>query len=263
MDIDKQSLYEAACRIARAGGDHTLQYFKRSLEVEQKADLTPVTIADRETESLMREMITRDFPSHKIVGEEFGITNPDSPVSWVLDPIDGTKSFIHGIGMYTTLLGVLVDNQPIIGIIYAPAMDEFCSACSGEGTLLNGKAVTVRRSEGLSQSTLLTTDMAELARQGCLDAWTRLCEPGSLQRTWGDAYGHMMVACGRADLMFDPILNIWDAAPLLTVVTEAGGCFFDRSGAANIAGGSAISTTPGLRDQVKAILCQAPDGTHA
>jgi myo-inositol-1(or 4)-monophosphatase len=176
--------------------------------------------------------------------------NPDARVQWILDPIDGTQSFIHGIPLYTTLIGVLVDGQPTVGIIYAPAMDELCDAAIGHGTRLNGVPVRVRQTTDLSQATLITTDQRNIARYGRIDVVDALIAEVGLHRTWGDAYGHMMVATGRADIMIDPILNIWDAAALYPCVMEAGGVYMDANGKADIRSGNGISCVPGLRDEL-------------
>ena len=121
---DLNTLVQAAEEIAKIGGAYTLNYFKKKIEVISKTDDSPVTIADRETEMLIRKEIEKRFPNHGIIGEEYGITRPDAAIQWVLDPIDGTKSFIHGVPFYTTLIGIMIDKEPIIGVINAPALDE-------------------------------------------------------------------------------------------------------------------------------------------
>lgn len=249
-----KELLSAATEIARIGGRHTLKYYKKDVEVISKADDSPVTIADRETEKIIREEIQKRYPGHGIIGEEFGKTNEDSNIQWVLDPIDGTKSFIHGVPFYTTLIGILIDNEPKVGIIYAPALDEMCAAAIGEGVTLNGKPCSVRKTKKLEEATFLVTEIYRFAEMGQGDLFQDLLKATKLHRTWGDAYGHMMVATGRADLMYDPILNIWDAAALLPVVQEAGGVFRDRDGNATIHTGNGYSTNPELAGQVQKIF---------
>lgn len=245
-----QELLDSAIEFARAGGALTLEHFRTTLDVIRKSDASPVTVADRDAEWLIREAVLKRYPDHGIIGEEHGIVNPDARVQWILDPIDGTQSFIHGIPLYTTLIGVLVDGQPTVGIIYAPAMDELCDAAIGLGTRLNGVPVRVRQTTDLSQATLLTTDQRNIARYGRIDVVDALIADVGLHRTWGDAYGHMMVATGRADIMIDPILNIWDAAALYPCVMEAGGVYMDVDGNADIRSGNGISVVPGLRDEL-------------
>ena len=249
-----KELLSAAVEIARLGGAHTLAYFKKDVEVISKADDSPVTIADRETEQILREEILKRYPGHGIIGEEYGRTNEGSRIQWVLDPIDGTKSFIHGIPFYTNLIGILIDNEPVVGVIYAPALDELCAAGTGLGATLNGNPCRVRETKELKEATLLVTDILSFRDYGLEPPFRELLEKTKLHRTWGDAYGHMMVATGRADIMFDPILNIWDAAALLPVLREAGGIFSDTKGVETIHSGNGFSTNKALYPKVKAIL---------
>lgn len=251
---DIKELLEAAIEIADLGGKHTLKYFKKDVEVISKADDSPVTVADRETEQLIRKEILKRYPDHGIIGEEFGKTNPDSTIQWVLDPIDGTKSFIHGVPFYTTLIGIMIDNNPVVGIINAPALDELCAAASGHGATLNGKPCSVRETTELKEATFLVTEIRRFQEVGKEAEFQELMAATNLHRTWGDAYGHMMVAIGRADLMFDPLLNIWDAAALLPVLKEAGGIFSDTNGVETIHSGNGFSTNKALYPKVKAIF---------
>lgn len=249
-----EELLNAATEIAKIGGHHTLKYFKKEVEVISKADDSPVTIADRETEQVMRREINKRYPDHGIIGEEFGKENEESNIQWVLDPIDGTKSFIHGIPLYTTLIGILVENEPQVGIIYAPVLEELCAAAIGHGATLNGKPCHVRTTETLEEATFLVTEIDRFRLMGQQDLFQELMDHTKLHRTWGDAYGHMMVATGRADLMYDPELNIWDAAALLPVVQEAGGIFSDNKGQQTIHSGHGYSTNKALFPQVKNIV---------
>lgn len=246
MNTSLSELRDAAVEFAKAGGDSTLKHFQQSFELEFKSDQSPVTNADRESEKLIREKIKEHFPGHGIIGEEYGAENEDSDVVWVLDPIDGTQSFIHGIPMYTTLIGILVNNKPEVGVIYAPALSEMASAATGLGCHLNGEVCSVRECKSMAEATFLTTEVARFYNHGYYEAFEELLHASRIHRTWGDAYGHMMVAAGRADVIFDPIMNIWDAAALLPVVTEAGGSFTDIHGKATIESGNGISANPDL-----------------
>ncbi len=243
-------LKQAAMEFAREGGDSTLNYFNKSFELEIKDDDSPVTNADREAEATIREKIREHFPGHGIIGEEFGKENEDSDVIWILDPIDGTKSFIHGVPFYTTLIGILVKNKPEIGVIYAPALNEMVSAGKGLGCYHNGEKTSVRTCSNLSDATFLSTDVTSFEEHGFQAALTELLQSTRIHRTWGDAYGHMLVATGRADIMIDAILHIWDAAALLPIITEAGGSYSDLSGNASIESGNAISTNKTLKDKI-------------
>lgn len=250
MEISLKDLQDAAAEFAKAGGQSTLNYFKKSFDLEFKSDNTPVTNADRKAEKIIRELINNSFPSHGIIGEEFGTENEESDIVWVLDPIDGTQSFIHGIPFYTTLIGILINGTPEVGIIYAPALNEIASAATGLGCTLNGSTIQTRTCDDLSKATFLTTDVTTYNDHGFQKPLDSLLKSARIHRTWGDAYGHMMVAAGRADIMIDPILSIWDAAALLPVLKEAGGSFTDVHGKETIDTGNAISTNKTLIKQI-------------
>ena len=249
-----KELLDAAIDIARIGGEHTLKYFKKDINIISKEDDSPVTIADRETEQILRKEIQKRYPDHGIIGEEFGQTNKGSSITWVLDPIDGTKSFIHGVPFYTTLIGILVDNEPVVGIIYAPALDEICAAGIGLGATYNGEPCRVSTLKDLSEATFLVTEIERFRLMGQQELFQELLDRTKLHRTWGDAYGHMMVATGRADLMYDPELNIWDAAALLPVIKESGGIFSDVKGNQTIHSGNGYSTNEYLYPELKKIF---------
>lgn len=254
MSFDLNQVHKVAIDIARQAGRHTLKYFRQSFEVELKDDESPVTTADRETEKIMREEIQKRFPDHGILGEEFGKTNSESNVQWILDPIDGTRSFIHGIPFYTSLIGVNVNHEPQIGVVYAPALDELYEAAVEKGARLNGQVCSVRECDDLSKATFLSTDVTTPADFDYEQPFRELLARTPFHRTWGDAYGHMMVAAGRADLMFDPVLNIWDAAPIITILKEAGGIFSDTAGRQTIQTGNGFSCSKTLYPSVLEIF---------
>lgn len=247
---DLSTLLKAAERFARAGGDSTLNYFNKPFDLEYKQDQTPVTTADREAEQVIRDAIAREFPDHGIVGEEFGSDDADRDTVWVIDPIDGTRSFIHGVPLYTTLIGVLVEGVPQAGVIYAPALGEMVAAATGLGARLNGRECRVREVSDLNRATFLTTDTRHVRERGFQEPYEKLLAQCGVHRTWGDAYGHMLVATGRADFMFDPELEIWDAAALLPIVTEAGGVFSDVKGEQTIRSRNALSCTRAIHETV-------------
>lgn len=247
---DLEKLRHSAETIAKLGGDSTLNYFKKIYDLEYKEDESPVTTADRETETIIRDAIEKQFPDHGIIGEEFGSLGEERDIVWVIDPIDGTKSFIHGIPFYTTLIGILADGEPVVGVIYAPALNELVSAAEGLGASLNKRPCNARPCNNLGDATFLTTDIKNIEKYGFTTPYRDLLTKVNIHRTWGDAYGHLMVATGRADLMFDPVLSIWDAAALLPVVTESGATYCDIQGACTIQTGNALSMAPGIRDEV-------------
>jgi histidinol-phosphatase len=254
---------EFAVEIARQAGEVTLRYFRRSdLAVERKADQSPVTIADRSAEELLRKRISERFADDSIIGEELGEHSGGSAFQWVLDPIDGTKSFIHGVPLYTTLVAVLQDGEPFIGVIHAPALGETAYAAKGTGAWYikerGAKPQPVRVSDvdRLSDGLVLTSEIESFRQRRAGDAtemFLGLQRSARLSRTWGDGYGYLMVATGRAEVMIDPLMNLWDAAPLLPIIEEAGGHFGDWSGKPTIRAGEALACNRSVVDEVLAI----------
>nr|BCX00389.1 MAG: histidinol phosphate phosphatase [Bacteroidota bacterium] len=230
-----------AVEIAWGAGRITLRYFQTHLVAEEKADRSPVTIADREAEAYLRAQIQRHYPDHGIIGEEFGAHQPASPFQWVLDPIDGTRSFLCGVPLYGVLVGMLYEREPVVGVAYFPALEELVYAARGEGCRWNGRPARVSRTDRLSDAVLLYTDP-----RGFPEEKRRLLEhlrpQVRLERSWGDAYGHVLVATGRADIMLDPVMNLWDCAALYPIIREAGGTFTDWRGRPSIEAGEALST---------------------
>ncbi|MGD9634041.1 MAG: histidinol-phosphatase [Pirellulales bacterium] len=264
-DDPLQIRLEAAVRWTREAGDLTLNYFRRSdLTVEFKADSSPVTIADRSAEELLRKRISERFPDDSILGEEFGAAVGSSGYQWVLDPIDGTKSFVHGVPLYTTLVAVLEGDQPRIGVIYAPAVGEMVFAAEGGGcwhvdTHNADAAPTPARVSGvrkLSEALFLTSEVPSFSKsrkKDSLAVYLELQKAARLTRTWGDGYGYLMVATGRAEVMVDPVMNLWDVAPLQTVIQEAGGHFSDWKGNATVHAGESVATNGLVTDEVLAL----------
>ncbi len=250
----KKELLQYAIYLARSAGKKTLRHFRESVMVEHKKDDSPVTEADREAERWMRDRIGEQYPEHGIIGEEYGRSGEQKSVQWILDPIDGTHSFIHGIPLYTTLIAVIIDGKPEIGVIYAPATDELCEAAAGLGARYNDTDCRVSDTSLLQESTLLSTDITTIREEGLEKPFAVLLDQCRLHRTWGDAYGHMMVAAGRADIMFDPVLKIWDAATILPILQEAGGQFLDFSGNAGIDSGHGFSANEKLAEQVLTVM---------
>ncbi|HEX3999045.1 MAG TPA: histidinol-phosphatase [Pirellulales bacterium] len=233
---------------AQEAGRLTLGYFQRpDLAVERKADASPVTVADRQAEELLRERIGAAFPDDAIVGEEFPDRPGTSGCRWILDPIDGTKSFIHGVPLYGTLIGMESGSQSVLGIIHLPALDECVYAAVGSGAWhVRGNAppipARVSQTERFCESLFCTSEVASFGPRGAMPVYERLQAAARLSRTWGDCYGYMMVATGRAELMVDPIMNVWDAAAILPILEEAGGTFTDWQGRPTIHSGEGLAT---------------------
>ncbi|HLK11340.1 MAG TPA: histidinol-phosphatase [Candidatus Binatia bacterium] len=247
-----RELLAVAVEAARAGGRRTLAHFGAGTAVEWKADGTPVTAADREAERAMREVIGRAFPDHGVLGEEEGETRGAAAVRWIIDPLDGTKTFVRGVPLYGTLVGVEVDGDPAVGVIHLPALGETVAAARGEGCTWNGRPCRVSAAAQLDDALVVVTDeRAARARSG---AWARLAAATRMQRTWGDCYGYALVATGRAEVALDPVMNVWDCAALLPIVEEAGGRFTDWRGRRTIRGGEAVATNGALHAAVLDVL---------
>jgi histidinol-phosphatase len=250
--IPLSDLLSVAVDAAYAGGRRTLAYFNTAVEVETKADDTPVTCADREAEAIIKQIIHRHYPSHAILGEETGATPGDADYRWIIDPIDGTKTFIHGVPLYGVLIGVEVRGKASVGVIYMPAMDEMICAADGLGCQWNGRVGRVSTVDRLEDATLLTTSILQCQKRG--KAFDILASRTKLQRSWGDCYGYALVATGRAEIMLDPQMNPWDCAPMLPILSEAGGKFSSWDGKSTIYGADAVAANEALFDQVVSIL---------
>lgn len=238
-----------AAELAREAGRITLNYYRRGVAVETKADNSPVTIADRETEQFIRQRIQEAWPDHGILGEEFDAVRPDAPWRWVIDPIDGTKSFVHGVPLYTVLLALEHEGEPVVGVIHNPPQDETVAAAIGLGCTYNGDPCRVSETEDLAKAWVHSTDFSDLLRRR--PAFGRaLIERAGFTRTWADGYGYLLVACGRADVMVDPVVNRWDWSALKPVILEAGGRFTDMDGDPSIKGENVIAANPKLHQQV-------------
>lgn len=218
------------------------------IEVEAKADGSPVTVADREAERVMRAAIARAYPDHGIVGEEFGAERPDAECCWVLDPIDGTKSFVSRVPLFAILVGLRHRGQPALGVIDQPILRERAVG-DGVSATLNGAPTRVAEAP-LASAVLLTTDAEHIARHHPSARWPELARAGAFCRTWGDGYGHLMVAAGRAHVMADPVMNPWDLIPVLPVLRGAGAVATAWDGGDPLAAGNVVAAAPGLHAEV-------------
>lgn len=214
-----------------------------------------MTIADRNAEEFLRGAIARAFPDDAILGEEFGETPGDSGFQWILDPLDGTKSFIHGVPLFGTLVGVEYDGRCVVGVCHFPVLGETAWGAIGLGAWwqqAGGEPRPARVSavSDLSQGMFCFTTVQGFGRIGRMDAFEAFVAAAGLARGWGDCYGHVLVATGRAEVMVDPLMNAWDCAALVPIVEEAGGSFMDWTGATNIRSGNGISVNAVLRETV-------------
>ena len=245
-------LLSVAMEAAYLGGRRTLSYFNTGIEVERKSDLTPVTRADRECEQLIRQTIQRYYPTHSVIGEEWGESQGDPQYKWVVDPIDGTKTFIHGVPLYGTLIGIEVKGVPSVGVIYMPALDEMVSAARGAGCRWNGRKAHVSSQATLREAAVMSSSIVSCYKR--TENFARLAERTLLQRTWGDCYGYLLVATGRAEAMVDPALKLWDCAAILPIMEEAGGRFTTWDGKATIYADDGVASNGVLHDEVLSTL---------
>ncbi len=248
------ALRSFAAELAWQAGKLTMRYFQTQVAIDSKADASPVTVADREAERLMRELIEARYPQHSILGEEEGETRPGATFKWILDPIDGTKTFVRGVPMYAVLVGLEREGEMVVGAVNIPPLGELLHAAQGQGCSWNGREARVSPTSSLADALLLCTDAGSMARHGRAAAYERLVAATKMQRSWGDAYGYVLVATGRAELMLDAIMSPWDCAALLPVLQEAGGSFTDWRGTPDIYANEAIATNGMLLPDVLALV---------
>ncbi|MCC7366400.1 MAG: histidinol-phosphatase [Dehalococcoidia bacterium] len=247
-----RELLAIAREAARIAGEVVMPLFRSGIAVELKADRTPVTLADRNAEEAIRAFLARECPGHGVLGEEFGETPGDGRHRWILDPIDGTKSFVHGVPLFGTLVALERDGQPVVGVIACHAAGETASAATGCGAWINGQPAHVSDTAALADATVLITSFQRMPRYHPA-AFAALNDRAGLLRTWGDCYGYLLVAAGRADIMLDPVMNIWDAAALYPVITEAGGRMTTWQGTDGV-GDSVVASNGILHEELLAIL---------
>ena len=263
-DPDIARRLDAALVATRRAAAETLRWFNSAaLEVTEKADRSPVTQADRAAEALLRDLLLRDFPTDAFLGEESGRTTGTSGYEWIIDPIDGTKSFIRGVPFYATLVGCRRESAGVIGIIAIPALDEIAYAAAGSGAWhIRGaeppRPARVSSRSTLSGSLLCSSDFTSFGRRADAAAGDaarhRLEAACGVVRSWGDGYGYLLVATCRAEGMADPLLNAWDAAAVETVIMEAGGRFTDWQGRGRIDTGDGVATNGLVHDEVLRLL---------
>jgi histidinol phosphatase-like enzyme (inositol monophosphatase family) len=248
--VDRALLDEVVSLVRRAG-ELTLRWFRADdLVVDRKGDGTPVTEADRAVERFLRESLAARFPGDAILGEE----EPDAPGTsgrrWIIDPIDGTKAFTHGVPLYSNLLALEDEHGTAIGVINLPALGETVFAGRGLGCWSGERPARVTERDSLPGGYITTSgfdywdERALLAIRGC----------GMQMRTWGDGYGYALVATGRVDAMIDPVVAPYDVAAMPVILAEAGGRFTDLEGLARIDGGSGLATNGRIHDELLRLL---------
>jgi histidinol-phosphatase len=246
------TLMEAVETVARLAGARALSQFNSHIGVEVKSDGTPVTEADRAAEKLAREWIASNFPDDGIVGEEFGITRPEAKRRWILDPIDGTKAFIRGVPLWGTMVAIAEGDTVLAGAVFYPALNELVVAERGAGCFWNGKRARVSNVSNWNEATALTT---EAKRQP--EGLKRILARAGVSRTWGDCYGYLLVATGRAEVMVDPVLSPWDIGALIPIIEEAGGVATGLDGGSPFASGSLVATNAALAKECRMLLAKS------
>lgn len=242
-----------AAHLAEASGEVIKQYFRAPFSVSIKDDDSPVTIADKKAEEVMRELIMKEFPDHGIIGEEQAAHNPDARYTWVLDPIDGTLNFIAGGPIFVTLIALLEDGQPVLGAIHQPVLGELLLGTAREARM-NGEKVRVRSCPKIADATLLTSDPYLVMQHQNFENFEALRKKVRIYRCWADGYGYLLLATGQIDIMVDPIMHFWDLAALIPIIQGAGGRITDYHGSDPIKGSSIVATAGAVHDEVIEIL---------
>jgi len=242
-----------AVEAARAAGEIAMRFYRSGFEVVMKPDATPVTEADRQAEQAIVEILTRAFPNHGVLGEEFG-RRGDQAVRWIVDPIDGTKNFVRRIPIWATLIALEVEGEVVAGVIHNPAAGDLVTARRGGGAWRNGERLHVSTIDALERATLLHAGLGLLRTGGWWDGFVRLVDATDRQRGFGDYLGYALVAEGKAEIYLESDLKAWDLAPCKIIVEEAGGRFTDFGGTPTIHGGTAFATNGRLHEAALALF---------
>lgn len=250
-----------AVEAAEASSRVTLEYFGRrgALNEQAKSDGTPVTVADRKSEADLRKRIEGAYPDDSILGEEFDRKVGTSGYEWVIDPIDGTISFVQGVPLYGTMLACLRDGHPELGVIVMPVLDEAVYAADGLGCWHRqggGEAVPARVSgtDAIEKSLINTTSMSYFTTSEHRRLYERLDAKAKYTRGWSDCYGWVLLATGRVDAVIEPVLSLWDFAAAIPIVTEAGGSWADFKGNRALETGEMVAANPALLDQILSLI---------
>lgn len=255
MKENLQNLLNFLVETAYLAGRSTLSNYQTGVHAEYKVDHTPVTIADKRAEELIRKRIEDQFPGHQILGEEFGAsTASNASHRWIIDPIDGTKSFLRGIPLYAVLIGLEIEHTPVAGAAYFPALDEMLAAANGLGCWWNGRRAHVSEVARLNEAWVTCTDSDGFSIPEKARAWQRVKDSAYVRGGWGDAYGYLLVATGRVEVMADPVMAVWDCGPFPAILSEAGGYFGDWSGNITLYGKEGLATNGALKAEVLELL---------
>jgi myo-inositol-1(or 4)-monophosphatase len=260
--MNLQPYLDFTTQLAYRAGRITLGYFNTGLRPDFKADDTPVTAADRAAEQFIRGEIEKKYPTHTILGEEFGENaiaslvgaQPAALYRWIIDPIDGTKSFLRGVPLYGVLIGLEIDGIIKVGAAYFPGTDEMLYAADGLGAWWNGRRARVSEIDSFERAYICYTNERNMYRQGRGEAWKRINAAAYASRGWSDAYGYLCVATGRAEAMLDPVMAIWDCGPFPVIFKEAGGYFGSWDGRDGHLHNEALACNAALKEKILEII---------
>jgi histidinol-phosphatase len=254
MNPEWQSRYELAVEAARVAGDLARTYYETTFDVERKADDSPVTIADRQAEQSIRAAVGKYFPADGFLGEEYGDQPGTSGFRWVIDPIDGTKSFIRHIPVWATLVGLEYKGEQIGGVAYIPVFGQVYRALRGDGAYMNDRRVRVSDVPRLKDSFLCYSSLTWFQKAGRERTFLDLVAKTQRQRGFGDFYGFVLVAEGAVEVMVEHGVNPWDVAATKAIVEEAGGTFTDWSGTPTIHTPDVLATNGKVHAETLAVL---------
>ena len=260
-----REMLKFALRLTNRASQIALEEFQKKTPVETKDDGSVVTAVDRQIEEELRHLIRGDFSDDAVLGEEFGEESGSSGRRWIVDPIDGTFAFVHGVPFFGILIALEEEGEPILGVVRLPALKEMVYAGRGLGcwwipSMRDEDSTPIRASVSsvgsLSESLILTAGHEYFRQAGQNKIYEHLIRGAGYQRGWSDCHGQILVATGRAEALVEPVMNVWDAAPFLSILSEAGGVFTDWKGNMTIQGGNSISTNGKLHHQVLALVQQ-------
>lgn len=254
MNADWRTRYEKAIEIAQEAAKVAMRYFDTELDVELKGDESPVTIADRETELALREALTKAFPGDGFLGEEYGNTPGSTGYRWIIDPIDGTRSFIRGIPTWATLLGLEYKGELIAGVVEAAPFGHTYHALRGNGAYRNDRRIRVSDQSELSKALVFYSSITWFRDAKKEREFLTLIERSDRQRGYGDWYGFLLVAQGSGEVMIEHGVHAWDIGGILPVLLEAGGKMTDWEGRIDIQKPDVVATNGRLHEEVLAIL---------